>query len=122
MTCRMVGSGVVVNTIGISAIKLLHAVELSLLLVAVFKYIAKNFDNRLASVMYLVGYQLSNQLGAAIPCCAMLSHLISCYSVLSHAMLCYGILFIRQHCIFIDAFIAKKMYFSRRLYSFCSKK
>ncbi|MBQ5732262.1 MAG: MFS transporter, partial [Selenomonadaceae bacterium] len=94
MTCRMVGSGVVVNTIGISAIKLLHAVELSLLLVAVFKYIAKNFDNRLASVMYLVGYQLSNQLGAAIPCCAMLSHLISCYSVLSHAMLCYGILLI----------------------------
>ena len=66
MTCRMVGSGVGVNTIGISAIKLLHAVELSLLLVAVFKYIAKNFDNRLASVMYLVGYQLSNQLGAAI--------------------------------------------------------
>lgn len=66
MTCRMVGSGLVVNTIGISAIKLLHAVELSLLLVAVFKYIAKNFDNRLASVMYLVGYQLSNQLGAAI--------------------------------------------------------
>ncbi|MCI7611830.1 MAG: oligosaccharide MFS transporter [Selenomonadaceae bacterium] len=66
MTCRMVGSGVVVNTIGISAIKLLHAVELSLLLVAVFKYIARNFDNRLASVMYLVGYQLSNQLGAAI--------------------------------------------------------
>ena len=66
MTCRMVGSGVVVNTIGISAIKLMHAVELSLLLVAVFKYIAKNFDNRLASVMYLVGYQLSNQLGAAI--------------------------------------------------------
>ena len=66
MTCRMVGSGVVVNTIGISAIKLLHAVELSLLLVAVFKYIAKNFDNRLASVMYLVGYQLSNQLRAAI--------------------------------------------------------
>ena len=66
MTCRMVGSGVVVNTIGISAIKLLHAVELSLLLVAVFKYIAKNFDNRLASVMYLVGYQLSSQLGAAI--------------------------------------------------------
>lgn len=66
MTCRMVGSGMVVNTIGISAIKLLHAVELSLLLVAVFKYIARNFDNRLASVMYLVGYQLSNQLGAAI--------------------------------------------------------
>lgn len=66
MTCRMLGSGLVTNTIAISGIKLLHAVELSLLLVSVFKYIAKNFDNRLSSVMYLVGYQLSNQLGAAI--------------------------------------------------------
>ncbi len=94
MTCRMVGSGVVVNTIGISAIKLLHAVELSLLLVAVFKYIAKNFDNRLASVMYLVGYQLSNQLGAAIPCCAILCHLISSHAILCYPMLCYGILLI----------------------------
>lgn len=94
MTCRMVGSGVVVNTIGISAIKLLHAVELSLLLVAVFKYIAKNFDNRLASVMYLVGYQLSNQLGAAIPCCAMLSHLMLFCAIPCYAMLCYGILLI----------------------------
>ena len=116
----MVGSGVVVNTIGISAIKLLHAVELSLLLVAVFKYIAKNFDNRLASVMYLVGYQLSNQLGAAIPCCAMLSHLMLFCAIPCYAMLWDSAYW--QHCIFIDAFIVKKMYFSRRLYSFCSKK
>jgi OHS family lactose permease-like MFS transporter len=66
MTFRMLGSGIVTNTYGISAIKLLHAIELSILLVAVFKYLAKNFDNRLSSVMYLVGFQLSNQVGAAI--------------------------------------------------------
>ena len=60
------GSGLVTNIYAISAIKLLHAIELSILLVSVFKYIAKNFDNRLASVMYLVGFQLSNQLGASI--------------------------------------------------------
>ena len=46
--------------------QLLHAIELSILLVSVFKYLAKNFDTRLSSVLYLVGYQLSNQLGSAI--------------------------------------------------------
>ena len=66
MAIRVGGSGLVTNIYAISAIKLLHAIELSILLVSVFKYIAKNFDNRLASVMYLVGFQLSNQLGASI--------------------------------------------------------
>lgn len=66
MTFRMIGSGLVNDPISISAIKLLHAVELSILLVAVFKYLAKNFDTRLSSVLYLVGYQLSNQIGQAI--------------------------------------------------------
>lgn len=66
MTMRMAGSGLIANTYGISAIKLLHAIELAILLVAVFKYLALNFDTRLSSVLYLVGYQLSNQLGQAI--------------------------------------------------------
>lgn len=66
MTFRMVGSGLVNDPISISIIKLLHAIELSILLVAVFKYLAKNFDTRLSSVLYLVGYQLSNQIGQAI--------------------------------------------------------
>lgn len=66
MTMRVAGSGVITNVYGISALKLLHAIELAILLVSVFKYIAKNFDNRLASVMYLVGFQLSQQLGATI--------------------------------------------------------
>lgn len=66
MTFRMVGSGLANDPIMISLIKLLHSIELSILLVAVFKYLAKNFDTRLSSVLYLVGYQLSNQLGSAI--------------------------------------------------------
>lgn len=66
MTFRMIGSGMVNDPISISVIKLLHAVELSILLVSVFKYLAKNFDTRLSSVLYLVGYQLSNQIGQAI--------------------------------------------------------
>lgn len=66
MTMRVAGSGIITNVYGISALKLLHAIELAILLVSVFKYIAKNFDNRLASVMYLVGFQLSQQLGATV--------------------------------------------------------
>lgn len=66
MTFRMIGSGLANDPISISIIKLLHAIELSILLVSVFKYLAKNFDTRLSSVLYLVGYQLSNQLGSAI--------------------------------------------------------
>ena len=66
MTFRMIGSGMVNDPISISIIKLLHAVELSILLVSIFKYLAKNFDTRLSSVLYLVGYQLSNQIGQAI--------------------------------------------------------
>ena len=59
MTFRMIGSGLANDPISISIIKLLHAIELSILLVSVFKYLAKNFDTRLSSVLYLVGYQLS---------------------------------------------------------------
>lgn len=66
MTFRMVGSGLAVDPYTISFIKLLHAIELSILLVAVFKYLAFNFDTRLSSVLYLVGYQFSNQVGQAI--------------------------------------------------------
>lgn len=66
MTFRMVGSGLASDPYAISVIKLLHALELAILLVAVFKYLARNFDTRLSSVLYLVGYQFSNQLGQAL--------------------------------------------------------
>ena len=57
MASRIVGSGLVDTPMGISAMKLLHAVELPILLIAVFKYFSKNFDTRLASTLYLFGFQ-----------------------------------------------------------------
>ncbi len=66
MAFRIIGSGIVVGPIGISSMKLIHAVELPIMLIAIFKYLAANFDTRLSSVLYLVGFQFASQVGASI--------------------------------------------------------
>jgi OHS family lactose permease-like MFS transporter len=64
MALRMVGSGFASGALMISAMKLLHAVELPILLVAMFKYITTRFDSRLSSTLYLVGFQFISQIVA----------------------------------------------------------
>ncbi len=49
MAMRMVASGLVEGPVLISITKLLHAVELPVLLVSIFKYNSLNFDKRLSS-------------------------------------------------------------------------
>lgn len=66
MAFRIIGSGIVIGPIGISSMKLIHAVELPIMLIAIFKYLAANFDTRLSSVLYLVGFQFASQVGASI--------------------------------------------------------
>ncbi|MBU3891202.1 MFS transporter [Serratia rubidaea] len=65
MTLRMLGSGLVSGALLISLMKLLHAVELPILLIAIFKYIATRFDSRLSSTLYLVGFQFITQVMAS---------------------------------------------------------
>lgn len=65
MAVRMIGSGFAFDPITISIMKLLHAVELPIMLVAIFKYIAANFDERLSATLYLVGFQFTTQLVAS---------------------------------------------------------
>ncbi|MDU2121741.1 MAG: MFS transporter [Clostridium celatum] len=66
MSFRIIGSGLATEPILISCMKLLHAVELPIMLISVFKYLAANFDNRLSSILYLVGYQFVSQVGATV--------------------------------------------------------
>ncbi|MED4226976.1 MFS transporter [Neobacillus cucumis] len=66
MAFRIVGSGVVSGPVGISSMKLIHSLELPIMLIAIFKYLAANFDTRLSSVLYLVGFQFASQVGASI--------------------------------------------------------
>lgn len=66
MSFRIIGSGLATEPILISCMKLLHSVELPIMLIAVFKYLAANFDTRLSSMLYLVGYQFASQVGATV--------------------------------------------------------
>ncbi len=66
MAIRMIGSGFADGAVEISIMKLLHAVELPILLVALFKYIAATFDARLSATIYLVGFLFMSQLMAAL--------------------------------------------------------
>lgn len=66
MAFRILGSATVASGVGISFMKMLHAVELPLLLIAVFKYITANFDVRLSATVYLVGFKVSSELGVIL--------------------------------------------------------
>jgi OHS family lactose permease-like MFS transporter len=66
MIVRIAGSGLVSGPAAISAMKMLHSIELPILAVSIFRYIAANFDTRLASSIYLVGVSFGHSLGLAV--------------------------------------------------------
>ncbi len=66
MAMRIVASGLVEGPLLISITKLLHAVELPILLVAIFKYNSLNFDKRLSSTLYLVGFACTSSIIASV--------------------------------------------------------
>jgi oligosaccharide:H+ symporter len=66
MLIRIGGSGLAVGPLSISAMKMLHSLELPIMLVSVFRYIAHHFDNRLASTVYMVGWSFGHSLGLAL--------------------------------------------------------
>nr|WP_282552131.1 MFS transporter [Providencia rustigianii] len=66
MALRILGSGLADDTITISFMKLLHAVELPILLISLFKYITTVFDKRLSASIYLVGFQFIASLCATV--------------------------------------------------------
>jgi MFS transporter, OHS family, lactose permease len=66
MLIRIAGSGLAVGPVSISVMKMLHAVELPILAVSFFRYIACHFDNRFASTVYMVGVSLGHSLGLTI--------------------------------------------------------
>ena len=66
MALRMVSSGLVEGPLLISITKLLHGVELPVLLVSIFKYNSANFDKRLSSTLYLVGFACTSSVIATV--------------------------------------------------------
>lgn len=66
MFVRILGSGLATEAWTIAACKMLHALEVPILLVSIFKYISFNFDSRLSASIYLVGFQFAQQLTAML--------------------------------------------------------
>ena len=65
MIVRIAGSGLAVGPISISACKMLHSLELPILAVSIFRYIAYHFETRFSSMIYLVGVSFGHSLGLA---------------------------------------------------------
>ena len=66
VAARFIGSGLVTSAFAIGIIKLSWGIEMSFLLVSVFKYLEMNFDKKVNGTMYLFGYQCVNYIGAVI--------------------------------------------------------
>lgn len=66
MIVRIGGSSLATGPLSISACKMLHSIELPILAVSIFRYIAFHFDSRFASTVYLVGVSFGHSLGLAI--------------------------------------------------------
>lgn len=63
MFVRIGGCSLVTNALGIALVKLLHAPETALMVLAVFRYFTLHFDTRLSATLYMVGFQLAGQIG-----------------------------------------------------------
>ncbi len=66
MIVRIGGSALAAGPLTISACKMLHSIELPILAVSIFRYIAYHFDSRFASTVYLIGVSFGHSLGLAI--------------------------------------------------------
>ena len=66
MIVRIAASGLANGPVTISLCKMLHSLELPILLVSVFRYIAFHFEARVASTIYLVGFSFGHSLGLAL--------------------------------------------------------
>ena len=60
---RIVLTGLAAGPILISIVKLVQGLDLPLMYIAIFKYIHLNFETRLSSILYLVGFQFMSQFG-----------------------------------------------------------
>lgn len=101
---RLILSGLTVDPLMISIIKPFYGVEIALLLISVFKYIAEHFHKRVNATMYLLGYQAMVYVGSVVVappagylydkigfshtflimgCCALLFTLISSFTLAS---------------------------------------
>lgn len=65
MVFRIFTSALVDNEIALGITKLLHAIELPVLMVSIFKYLNLHFNPKLSATLFLIGFMFVMQLGSA---------------------------------------------------------
>ena len=68
---RIILTSAVSGPVFISIIKMIQAFDMPILYISIFKYINQNFEARLSSILYLVGYQFISQIGVISLCSTM---------------------------------------------------
>ena len=66
MIVRIGGCSLVTNPLGVAAVKLLHAPESAIFILAIFRYFTLHFDTRISATLYMVGFQIAAQIGQII--------------------------------------------------------
>ena len=66
MFLRITGCALLTDPIAVSAVKMLHALEVPLFILAIFRYFTLHFNPLLSATLYMVGFQISAQIGNVI--------------------------------------------------------
>ncbi|MCS3431956.1 oligosaccharide MFS transporter [Klebsiella sp. BIGb0407] len=63
MLARILLAAIFTDPYIISFVKMFHALEVPLFIIAIFKYAVTNFDKRLSSTIFLIGFQIASSIG-----------------------------------------------------------
>ncbi|MEB5685104.1 MFS transporter [Mammaliicoccus lentus] len=66
MVARIGLSGVLTTPLTISIIKMMHAIEVPLFMLPMFRYITLHFNPKLSATLYMIGFQIAAQIGQVI--------------------------------------------------------
>ena len=66
MVARIGLSGVLTTPFTISIIKMMHAIEVPLFMLPMFRYITLHFNTKMSATLYIIGLQISAQIGQVI--------------------------------------------------------
>lgn len=66
MVARIGFSGILNTPFTISIIKMMHAIEVPLFMLPMFRYITLHFNPKLSATLYMIGFQIAAQIGQVI--------------------------------------------------------
>lgn len=66
MALRIFGSAIFHDPIAVSVVKMFHSIEVPLFILGIFRYITLHFPSNLSATLYLVGFEVSAQVGNVI--------------------------------------------------------